>query len=225
MLIRGEAGKYKMKKKGFIDLQVEEYLLGLMPIDNSLLSELYQYGVDNQIPIMNPLSMRHVALLSQLVKPKIILEIGSAIGFSAIWLALANPDAVIHTIERDEEMLKTAQNNIARAKLIDRVIIHAGDAIELIPQMPRSQFVFVDAAKSKYRTFYELAIPLLESGGLFVFDNVLFRGYVADESEMRTRPMLRKLRDFNRFIVEDKRVVTNFLTVGDGLSVARKLED
>ncbi len=208
---------------GIINSQVQEYLLGLMPISNPLLADLYQYGVDNQIPIMDPLSMQHVALLSQLVKPQIIIELGTAIGFSAIWLALANPDAVVHTIERNEDMLKIARVNIERAELTDRLILHAGDAIELLPQMPRSQFVFVDAAKGKYRDFYELALPLLDSGGLFVFDNVLFRGYVADVAEVKARPMLGKLHEFNEFIVEDRRVTTNFLSVGDGLAVVRKL--
>lgn len=208
---------------GFINSQVEEYLLELMPMNNLLLAELYQYGIDNRIPIMDLLSMHHVAFLSQLIKPQIIIEVGTAIGFSAIWLALANPDATIHTIERNEKMVETARINIERAELTKRVIIHAGDAIDLIPEMPRSQFVFVDAAKGKYRDFYELAFPLLDGGGLFVFDNILFRGYVADEAEVAAKPMMRKLDDFNRFLAEDERVATNFLTVGDGLAVARKL--
>lgn len=208
---------------GFINSQVEEYLLELMPMNNLLLAELYQYGIDNRIPIMDLLSMHHVAFLSQLIKPQIIIEVGTAIGFSAIWLALANPDATIHTIERNEKMVETARINIERAELTKRVIIHAGDAIDLIPEMPRSQFVFVDAAKGKYRDFYELAFPLLDGGGLFVFDNILFRGYVADEAEVAAKPMMLKLDDFNRFLAEDERVATNFLTVGDGLAVARKL--
>ncbi len=212
-----------MRKMGFINSQVEEYLLELMPMNNLLLAELYQYGIDNRIPIMDLLSMHHVAFLSQLIKPQIIIEVGTAIGFSAIWLALANPDATIHTIERNEKMVETARINIERAELTKRVIIHAGDAIDLIPEMPRSQFVFVDAAKGKYRDFYELAFPLLDGGGLFVFDNILFRGYVADEAEVAAKPMMRKLDDFNRFLAEDERVATNFLTVGDGLAVARKL--
>lgn len=212
-----------MRKMGFINSQVEEYLLELMPMNNLLLAELYQYGIDNRIPIMDLLSMHHVAFLSQLIKPQIIIEVGTAIGFSAIWLALANPDATIHTIERNEKMVETARINIERAELTKRVIIHAGDAIDLIPEMPRSQFVFVDAAKGKYRDFYELAFPLLGGGGLFVFDNILFRGYVADEAEVAAKPMMRKLDDFNRFLAEDERVATNFLTVGDGLAVARKL--
>jgi predicted O-methyltransferase YrrM len=210
---------------GFIDSEVNEYLRGLQPIDNQLLTEIYQYGLAQEIPIMDPISMRHVALLSQLAKPKVIIEIGAAIGFSAMWLALANPGAMVHTIERNPELVEIAQINLKRAGLDKRVILHMDEAVEILPQMPRAQFVFVDAAKRKYRDFYELALPLLDVGGLMVFDNVLFRGYIANAAETAARPMLRKLSEFNRFLAADKRVTTNFLTVGDGLAVAQKLEE
>lgn len=208
-----------------VDMGIEQYLESLMPIEDEILADINHYGRKNGIPIMQLVAMRHLAFISQLVKPQVVIEIGTAIGFSAIWLAKANKDAVIHTIERDSAMVKIAKANIDRVGLADRVVIHEGEATQLLPQLPRCQLVFVDAAKSKYREFYELAFPLVDPGGLFVFDNVLFRGYVADEKEAMSRPMLRKLREFNEFLAADKRVKTNFLAVGDGLALARKPEE
>lgn len=208
-----------------VDSSVEHYLDELYPIEDELLADIYRYGRDQGIPIMQLGAMRHLAFISLLLKPQVIIEVGTAIGFSAIWLAKANEQAIIHTIERDPAMVEIAQANVERAGLAERIIIHEGEANELLAGLPRCQLVFVDAAKGKYREFYELAYPLVDRGGLFVFDNVLFRGYVADEAEAKSRPMLRKLREFNEFLAADKRVATDFIAIGDGLALARKLEE
>ncbi len=210
---------------GFLDEKVEDYLTQLMPIQDPFLKNLQQEGIDNDIPIIQVPSLRLIQLLLQTIKPKIIIEVGTAIGFSTIWLAKAFPKATIHTIERKPKMIEKAKENIGKAALTDRIILHEGDAIDILPTLPQAEFIFIDAAKGKYEEFFHLAEPLLKDRGIFVFDNVLFRGFVADLEIVKTKPMLRKIRKFNDFIASYDKLETSFVPIGDGLVIACKVEE
>lgn len=208
-----------------IDEQVERYLTQLMPINDDLLKELQQEGIEQEIPIIQVPSIKLIEVFINLVKPKTIIEVGAAIGFSTIWLAKACPNATIHTIERKEHLAQKTRDNIKRAGLEKQIILHEGDALEIIPTLPKAELIFIDAAKGHYLQFFELAYPLLETGGVLIFDNILFRGYVADEEIAETKPMLRKIRSFNDFIANNDKVKTSFIPIGDGLAICYKMEE
>ncbi len=209
----------------FIDIKVEEYINQLMPIEDALLKKIYNEGISEDIPIIQIPSIRLIEILAEVIRPKIIIEVGTAIGFSTIWLAKVCPYAVIHTIERKLPMIDRAKKNIEKAGLTNQIILHEGDAIEILPTLPKSDLIFIDAAKGKYKEFFELSFPLLNVSGILIFDNILFRGYIADEEIAASKPMLRKIRSFNDFLANNKKVKTSFIPVGDGLAISRKLED
>ncbi|OEF98911.1 hypothetical protein BHF71_03005 [Vulcanibacillus modesticaldus] len=210
---------------GITDEKVDRYLTQLMPIEDSLLIELQQQGLKDEVPIIQIPSIRLIEVISNIIQPKVIIELGTAIGFSAIWLAKAFPNATIHTIERNSKMIKQAKENIKKAGLTDRITLHEGDAVEILPSLPKVELIFIDAAKGKYKEFFNLAFPLLNVGGIFIFDNILFRGYVADQEICQSKPMLRKIRNFNDFIATHKKVKTSFVPIGDGLAICYKLEE
>lgn len=210
---------------GFINEQVDEYLAELMPIQDPLLAEMQQEGIAEAIPIIQVPSIKLIQIILRMIQPKTIIEIGTAIGFSTIWLAKAFPDASLHTIERNPNMAEKARKHIEAAGLSKQVILHEGDAVELLPALPRADFIFVDAAKGKYKEFFHLAYPLLKAGGIFVFDNILFRGYVADKQIVQTKPMLKKIREFNDFIATHPKLETSFIPIGDGLAICYKMEE
>ncbi|MFT9487006.1 MAG: O-methyltransferase [Tepidibacillus sp.] len=209
----------------FLNEEVEQYLTQLMPIEDPLLYKIQQEGLAQEIPIIQVPSIRLIQLFLQMIKPKTIIEVGTAIGFSTIWLAQAAPDATIHTIERKASMAAKAREHFRQMKLDKQIILHEGEAIQVIPTLPQADFIFIDAAKGKYKEFFHLTFPLLKVGGVFVFDNVLFRGYVADPIIAETKPMLRKIRDFNDFIATFPKLSTSFIPIGDGLAVCYKTEE
>lgn len=208
-----------------LDNKVEEYLTNIMPINEPFLEELQQKGLQDEVPIIEVPSLRLLEILLRLIKPTEIIEVGTAIGFSAIWLAKAYPDIIIHTIERKAVMADKARDNIERAGLTGRIILHQGQAVDIIPTLPKTKFIFIDAAKGKYQEFFDLAYPLVEPGGVMVFDNILFRGYIADDEVAQSKPMLRKIKKFNEFIASYEKIKTSFIPIGDGLAICYKLEE
>lgn len=205
--------------------KVEQYLIDLMPMRDKLLIDIQQQGIKDEIPIIQVASLNLIKMLLRPIKPQIIIELGTAIAFSTIWLAKVFPNTTIHTIERNPQMIEKAKANIRKAGLEDQIILHEGQAVNILPTLPKAEFIFIDAAKGKYKEFYELAYPLLKQNGLLVFDNILFRGYVADEEIYKTKPMLRKIRAFNEFIATKENIETSFVPVGDGLAICYKTEE
>ena len=210
---------------GIVDEKIEQYLELLMPIQDSFLKGLQKEGLDDEIPIIQVPSLKLIEVLLQIIKPKVMIEVGAAIGFSTLWLAKAQPNTKIHTIERKSTMAERARQNIKKAGLEEQIILHEGDAMDILPTLPKAQLIFIDAAKGKYVEFFELAYPLLDAGGIMIFDNILFRGYVADDEIAESKPMLRKLRSFNDFIANNQRVATTFIPIGDGLAICYKTEE
>ena len=206
----------------FIDKMVEEYLDQLMPVDDPLLQQIQQEGLRDEVPIIQVPSLKLLEILLNILNPKEIIELGTAIGFSAIWLAKALPNSVVHTVERKAVMAERARENILKAGLSGRIILHQGEAVSILPTLPKTKFIFIDAAKGKYQEFFDLAFPLLEPGGVIVFDNVLFRGYIADEELAMSKPMLRKIRRFNDFIANNGEIKTSFIPIGDGMAICYK---
>ena len=161
------------------------------------------------------------------IKPQNILEIGTAIGYSAIMFSshLAK-EGVIDTIERDENMVKEAKINIKDLNLEDKINIITGDAVEILPQLNKSyDIVFIDAAKGKYPFFLKEAIRMLSPKGVIIADNILYKGYtLSDYNKHKQRTAVRGLRTFLQELEENHEFTTKLLEVGDGLTITKRKE-
>ncbi|WKB36874.1 O-methyltransferase [Terrilactibacillus sp. S3-3] len=163
------------------------------------------------------------------MKPQRILEIGTAVGYSAIKMCCSkSPYTDIVTIERDEKMFHEASKNIKRLGLEKHIRLIFGDAGENLPEVEEEgpyDLIFIDAAKAQYRKFFNRYAPMLSKGGMVVSDNVLFHGLVVDpehETAKRLRRLAEKVNDYNHWLSEHPAFDTVFLTVGDGLSISTK---
>jgi len=165
---------------------------------------------------------KFLEMLSCLVQPKQILEIGTFIGYSALCLAKGlQPNGRLHTIELREEDAKTAAENFRRAKAEDKIILHTGNALDIIPTLKETwDLVFIDADKTNYIAYYKLVLPKIRPGGLIVADNVLFHGDVLG-TEIKGKNGL-AIHAFNKMVKEDELVEKVLLTVRDGLLLIRK---
>lgn len=202
---------------------IDAYITSLIPTRSPLLQRLEREAEAEGIPIIQLPSAQVIRSLLLLHQPKDILEVGTAIGYSTIWLAEAAPQARIVTMDIDEERLARARENLREAGCLDRVDVLLRDATQGLPA-DQYQFdcLFIDAAKGQYAKFLQLYLPLLRPGGLLITDNVLFRGLVAapEEASKRHRPMVDKLREYNRLLAHQEELETSFLPVGDGLAVS-----
>ena len=204
------------------------YLAQFRKEPNEQLIKLGENARERRIPIMQPETMSVVEQLIRLKKPKSILEIGSAVGYSAINMALAGGSATkVVSLERDPAMVQEARQNVERLGLVDQITILERDALvnptELSAYGP-FDFLFIDAGKGHYTTFFESYTPYLTLEGLVVCDNVLFRGLVTapESAPKRLQKMAEKMHAFNQWLHDHPAYKTTLLPVGDGLSVSVK---
>ena len=155
--------------------------------------------------------------ISRLVKPQRILEIGTFTGYSAICLSRGLAEGgELHTIELREEDAATARKNFNLAGIADEIILHIGNALDIIPFLNETwDMVFIDADKVKYKEYYQLVLPNVRKGGLIIADNVLFHGQVLEQPVTGKNP--KAIHDFNGFVRNDESVETLMLSVRDGL--------
>jgi caffeoyl-CoA O-methyltransferase len=169
-------------------------------------------------------------MISQMIRPGRILEIGTFTGYSTINLAIGlsdSPDrdgqAVLHTIEVNPELEEGIRSYIRDARLENQVILHIGNAIEIIPGLDEAwDLVFIDADKPNYLNYYDLVFPHVRKGGFIVADNVLWDGKVLGDPEKMDRDT-RAICKFNEYIQRDERIENMLLPVRDGLMIIRKL--
>lgn len=200
------------------------------PVDEHLIS-LREQGEAEKIPIILRETEMTLRMLLSLKKPERILEIGTAIGYSACFFA-ETCQAHITTIERDPDYFRTAVSNLSQLGHDGQVDVLFGEASEVLQKLAEStntneegfDFIFIDASKSHYREFWDLCVPLCADDGLIVCDNVLIRGLTAikpEEAEHKHRTSIRNMRDFLQFVKELSYADTCILTVGDGISISR----
>lgn len=206
---------------------VEQYLESLRPKRAELIKEMEQYATEHHVPIMEQTSLDVMLQIMSFLNPDCILEIGTAIGYSAIRMAQILPDTEIITVERDEERYHEAVANVEKAGYSNRIRILLGDAFELAEEL-RSygpyQALFIDAAKGQYKRFFDEFFDALQSQGVVFSDNILFRGMVAEEQieEKRFRSMVKKLRQYNDFLMSHPELDTTIYPIGDGLAVSKR---
>ena len=206
--------------------QVEEYIFEHIGLENSVLSELYRYTHLNVLypgMISGHEQGRLLSMLSHLANPAQILEIGTFTGYSAICLAEGmKPDGRLHTIEQDDENADVASAFFEKAGLADRVVLHVGDALQIIPNLDIVfDLVFIDAAKKQYLDYYQAVFDKVKPGGYILVDNILWYGKVANPKEQDETTC--QLRHFNDFIREDTRIEKAIIQNRDGLFILRKL--
>ncbi len=165
---------------------------------------------------------RWLSMISKLVRPAYILEIGTYTGYSAICLSEGLVQGgILHSIELDPELKAIASQYIAEAGFADLVHLHTGAALDIIPSLPSNiDLVFMDAEKYEYPDYFEAVLPKMNSGGLILADNVLWSGQVADAAIQDKKT--NALRAFNAKVVEDSRVEVVLLPLRDGISMIRK---
>lgn len=203
-----------------------EYVRSTLPEKEPWEKELERQATEDNIPIMEPESMAFVKQLIRLKQPTSILEIGTAIGYSALEMLSAYPLADIVTIEQDEHRYKQANRNIQAQQKSDRIHVIHGDALEILTDLKEYRYdvIFIDAAKGKYKRFFELAQPLLNDGALIISDNVLFKGYVADNADTnpRYKKLAKKIQHYNTWLTERTDYDTSIVPIGDGVAISIK---
>jgi predicted O-methyltransferase YrrM len=205
----------------------DTYIESFIKPRNELLLEMEQFAVENHVPIMALPGIEALNQLLRIQKPKTILEIGTAIGYSAMRMALALPEVKIVTVERDAERVEKARDFVGRSEVAERITIVEGDALEVEVNHLEPQYdaVFIDAAKGQYQKFFEKYSPLVPSGGVLYIDNMYMHG-LSDldikEVPRRKRTMIRNLHTFTEWIMNHPDYTCAFFPVGDGLLICLK---
>ena len=188
------------------------------------LEKIKERALEEHIPIIMDDTLEVIDKILKEKKPKAILEIGTAVGYSAMCFSeyLAE-DGIIDTIEREHERVEEAKENIKKVGVEEKINIYEGDAVEILPTLDKKyDVVFIDAAKGKYPFFLAEAKRMLNKNGIIFADNILYKGYVmSDYNKHKQRTAVRNLREYIKEVTEDENCKTEILEVGDGLAISR----
>ena len=190
------------------------------------LQKIKEYALERHIPIIMDDTLEVIDKILTDKKPEIILEIGTAVGYSAMCFSEYLVDGGrIDTIERDQDRVAEARENIKKVGVEEKIRIYEGDAVEILPTLnERYDVVFIDAAKGKYPFFLEQALRMLKEDGIILADNILYKGYVmSDYNKHKQRTAVTHLRQYIKEITENKELETTILDVGDGLAISKKI--
>ena len=189
-----------------------------------LLNEIEKFGRENKIPILLDDSLEYITKMLSEIKPFRLLEVGTAIGFSAISFSKYLADGGrIDTIEIESLRVEQALENIQKVGVQDKIRVLEGDALDILPYLTEKyDVVFIDAAKGKYNEFFEHAMRLCQKGGYIIADNVLYKGMVqSDYNKHKQRTAVNKLRLFIDSVLNNDKLDAKLLDIGDGLIVAK----
>jgi caffeoyl-CoA O-methyltransferase len=218
-----KAAKPDWQMSGITAALVEDYLYSMLPPRDEVLTEMEAEAAKRKIPIVGPAVASILHQLALMIGAKTVFEMGSAIGYSTIWWAQAvgEKGSVIYT-DGDPKNAERARGYFDRAGVSKRITLHTGDALEVLSEQ-KQQFdvIFNDVDKEDYPRVLRLIPPRLRKGGLFITDNVLWSGRVAEKNpkEPRTKAIL----EFNRQLYDSKDFYTTILPIRDGLAVAVKM--
>ena len=202
-------------------------------IDNHSSDEsdiLYELRRETELKCLNPIMLsgkiqgNFLAIISELIKPFNVLEIGTYTGYSTLCIAKGlNPAGMIHTIDKNEELLQIQNKYFEKSGLRNQIKQYTGDALAIIPKLKFDfDMVFLDADKENYVKYLELISPILKPGGVLLTDNVLWHGKILESPENQDR-VTRLIDNFNKKILEDKSLKTVMLPIRDGISLTLKL--
>jgi len=212
--------------------KVTEYLEGLYQPLNDYLRILRADAEEQHVPIILRETEACILNIIRIKKPHRILEIGTAVGYSALCFAAASPESEIVSLEVSEDMYRTAAGNIEQCGLSGRIHIRLGDAVESLKELKDSitnvdsegfDLVFIDAAKGHYKEFWDGSIPFCRKGAVILSDNVLLKARTASDeyvTEKRHKTSVKRMREFIKYITELDYAETAVLSVGDGVAVS-----
>lgn len=201
---------------------VDDYLYSMLPPRDQVLAEMEDYATEHKIPIVGPAVARVLQQLALMIGARTVFELGSAIGYSTIWWAQAvgEKGRVVYT-DGDRKNAERARGYFDREGVSNRITVHIGDALECLSEQKQEfDIIFNDVDKEDYPRVLRLVAPRLRQGGLFITDNVLWSGRVAEKNptDARTKAIL----EFNRKLYDSKDFYTTLLPIRDGLAVAIK---
>lgn len=202
---------------------IENYINQTHKKEEPFFLKLREYAEENHIYIVKPQVERLLSVILSILKPEKILEVGTAIGYSSmLMLKYAGEISHVTTIERDEEVLLMAKENIKERGVEDRIRCIFGDASEVLEHLTGEyDFIFIDAAKGQYRDHFEKSLKLIKSGGVILTDDVLYFGMTASDEFMVKKhdTITKKLREYLDFLCHNERFETNILPIGDGVAI------
>ena len=208
-----------------INEKADEYATSFSEPTDRLLQEIEQFTLNNHAHsnmLSGPLQGKVLEMLSKIIKPKYILEIGTFTGYSTLCLVKGlQAGGRLHTIELREEDADISQNYFTKSSHNDQIILHRGNALEVIPGLKSEwDLIFIDADKTNYINYYELTLPRLRNGGVILADNVLYHGEVLGENIKGKNA--KAINAFNEHVAKDKRVQQAIITIRDGLMMIIK---
>ena len=190
-----------------------------------LIEEMKTYADENNVPIITDEGINYIKDYIEKNNVKTILEIGAAIGYSSIMMALTNDNIKITTVERDEKRYLEAVKNIKKFNLEDRITLLYKDAFD-VNLTEKFDLIFIDAAKAQNTRFFEKFEVNLDKNGTIITDNMNFHGLVEDPETIQSRnlrALVRKVRNYHEFLENNENYKTEFLDIGDGLAISKPI--
>ncbi|MBP5498945.1 MAG: O-methyltransferase [Muribaculaceae bacterium] len=206
---------------------LEDYILSHIDAEPASLHELYR---DTHLQLLYPrmcsghLQGRILKMLTRMINPRHVLELGTYSGYSSLCIAegLTDADAHIHTIEKDDELEDFIRGHFSRSEYGDRITLHIGDVEDVLPTIDGAfDLVFIDANKRHYPHYYEMVMPRVVSGGYIIADNTLWDGKVAEDG-VKTDAQTAGILEFNEIVSRESSVEKVILPIRDGLTLIRK---
>ena len=210
-----------------VEERMRTYINSLDMGNTPFLEELEQYAIKERVPIIRREMQSFIKMFLALNQPKRILEVGTAVGFSALLMCEYNPEPCqIITIENYEKRIPIALDNFKKAGKEEQIELLEGDAAEILPTLTEPfDFIFMDAAKGQYLHFLPEVLRLLKSGGLLVSDNILQEGDLIESRfavERRNRTIYKRMREYLYELKHNDELVTSLLPLGDGVAISTK---
>ncbi len=211
-------------RSAFTDEATDNYIYELLPERDAVVAEMEKYADEHDIPIIGPAVARLLALLVQVSGAKRIFEMGSAIGYSTVWLArAAGPKAKVFYTDGDPERARLAREYFRRAGVAKRIAVQTGDSLELLKKATgKFDLIFNDVDKHQYPAALRVSLPKLRRGGLFITDNTLWNGKAARPAASDDSQTL-GVQEFNRLVSSAKDLYTVLLPMRDGVTVCQKI--
>lgn len=204
-----------------------EYISSFEKKENALIKKMEKFALENKVPILSKESSRFLVQLIMVYKPKNVLEIGTAIAYSAIKISRnLPPSGKLYTIEKSKDNIKLANKFISLAKQENKIKLLEGNALEIMPKLKvKFDFIFLDADKEDYKELFELSLILLNKGGIIFVDNLLWHGFAAAKKiPKKYANSTKHIREFNKIFMNTTSLNTSILPIGDGIGLGIKVK-